>query len=998
VAIPGRQPKGRAGMRRRSRRIYGWLGAGALLAVVAGALSAPALAGGSDEFKVKREAVFEFAQAPQVTGEGDRVTITFESKGWCDATVAIEDETGRILRHLASGVLGPKAPAPFRKNSRRQTLVWDGKDDRGAYVDEKDRCTVRVSLGLKPRFERTLFWHPGKPSAQGGYSSYSGQRLAVAPAPEGVYVYDSGHGVDHVRLFDHDGRYLQTIYPFPSAEIENVKGVDYHTFPDGTRIPIKPNWFQSTFLKSGNSCWRPTYRDGRYQGYQSRGIATGGISGSGGDELVAAGGRVALIGRRLSRLVRDGDGRLHLHGPSLSISSDKAFWKPNRGHRSEDPLSVIRAKRAALSPDGRWLYLSMYNETFPGTKGAVLWRHMVRRIRYDGEGELENFAGNSKPGDGPGEFHMPADVACDAQGRVYVADHLNDRVQVFGPAGKQLKSIAVRRPVKINVHPETGAIFVFSWGLPLSGSAYYGGTRLSVKQGSYNPTRFFQLTRFSPLDKGAKQQATWDLHRPTRLRGTRCNLEHYAAVDFWTDPLRIWITAPSPPGAKRPRGRGILVLALKNNEWRVERDLLAEAVRAVTRVRPPAWNRQRLYVNPADGMLYLVEGDSSHGKACRQIVRIDPDTGRVREIDLPMSTEDLAFDLAGHAYLRTSDMTVRYEPAKWREVPFDYGEQRDKHHFGNGGGERSARVISGAVFPGNKGFHQGGMHVSASGHIVISALYDNKLGNRKEDVLVHSSRTGYKPLLYPGRRWAPGSRLGCMLVHIFDRRGKLIHCDAVPGLHQLLNGTGIDARGDVYLLSPSPRVVDGQRHFNDHAGTLMKFTPGEGRVLAAGSTPVPLADRPDRPPDLHLPTAWVEGAHWLYPGVGWGGQNYSSGCSCPNCRFALDYYARSFTPEIDRYNVGVVDSSGNLILRVGQYGNVDDGIPLVKKGGPPNPRSIGGDETALFFAPYVGVYTDRRLFIADPGNARIVSVKFGYHTERHVALKDVANTEENDAR
>ncbi len=30
----------------------------------------------------------------------------------------------------------------------------------------KDAVRVRVSLGLKPQFERTLFWHPGKPASQ----------------------------------------------------------------------------------------------------------------------------------------------------------------------------------------------------------------------------------------------------------------------------------------------------------------------------------------------------------------------------------------------------------------------------------------------------------------------------------------------------------------------------------------------------------------------------------------------------------------------------------------------------------------------------------------------------------------------------------------------------------------------------------------------------------------------------------------------------------------
>jgi hypothetical protein len=37
----------------------------------------------------------------------------------------------------------------------------------------------------------------------------------------------------------------------------------------------------------------------------------------------------------------------------------------------------------------------------------------------------------------------------------------------------------------------------------------------------------------------------------------------------------------------------------------------------------------------------------------------------------------------------------------------------------------------------------------------------------------------------------------------------------------------------------------------------------------------------------------------------------------------------------------------------------------------------------------VGAHTDRRLFIADLGNARIVSVKLGYHLTERIALKTV---------
>jgi len=57
-----------------------------------------------------RADVFEFAMNPVVARAANRVTIPFTSKDYCDATIAIECEQRRIIRHLASGVLGKNAP------------------------------------------------------------------------------------------------------------------------------------------------------------------------------------------------------------------------------------------------------------------------------------------------------------------------------------------------------------------------------------------------------------------------------------------------------------------------------------------------------------------------------------------------------------------------------------------------------------------------------------------------------------------------------------------------------------------------------------------------------------------------------------------------------------------------------------------------------------------------------------------------------------------------
>jgi len=196
-------------------------------------------------------------------------------------------------------------------------------------------------------------------------------------------------------------------------------------------------------------------------------------------------------------------------------------------------------------------------------------------------------------------------------------------------------------------------------------------------------------------------------------------------------------------------------------------------------------------------------------------------------------------------------------------------------------------------------------------------------------------------------------------------------------------------------------VLDGKPYFLDSAETYLKAKAGKLLAISGGGDcPVPLgASLPKRPPDMG--GLWVEGAEWFYGGVGFPG--WRASCICWNTRPALDLFARSFLPEIDHYSVAVLDTNGNLILRIGQYGNVDDGLPspAVPRGAPktdgpmlapPNPRSIGGDEVALMHPSHVATLTDRYLYIGDVGNGRIVQVKLGYHAEEKVVLKDVKDT------
>jgi hypothetical protein len=235
-----------------------------------------------EEFRIDREEEFRFATPPEVVREGRRYVITFETRGRCDVTVAIEDGDSRIIRHLASGVLGPNAPTPLQKNTLRQRLIWDGKNDAGRYVDHLDDVTVRVSLGLQPRFERTLFWSPHKRT--------SGRGPLLTAAPEGIYI-TNGKACDQVRLFDHAGDYVRTVFPFPRRQLEKVQGLAWHGFPhSGTKRPLKGGFHQAALLTSGNN----------------RNIGDHHTEGRAAEAVAIHGDKLALLYFKLNRLSNDG--------------------------------------------------------------------------------------------------------------------------------------------------------------------------------------------------------------------------------------------------------------------------------------------------------------------------------------------------------------------------------------------------------------------------------------------------------------------------------------------------------------------------------------------------------------------------------------------------------------------------------------------------------------------------------------------------------------------
>ncbi len=974
-----------------------------------------------DEFRIKRQEVFEFTEKPTVTREGNRFTVRFASKGFCDATVAIEEASGpstgsgqaRIVRHLVSGVLGSNAPAPFQKGSLRQSVVWDGKDDKGDYVADPAACTVRVSLGLRPRFERNLYWSP--------YKRVSEAAPLIAACEQGVVLCE-GKGVDQVRLYDRQGTYLRTIYPFPADKLSQVKGLDWRDFPQGVRYPWKQSLYQQTLLTSGDNC---NYYD------------LGGMSGRAAAAIAVHGPRLLLAGLKLNRLATDGSsGGMELAGGSTSFA-----LPPFRTWVGDWTIRATPSS-AAVSPDGKWLYLAGYAYRIPSHRDTL---HGVARMAFDGAGDAEPFLGtlgvkDGLPlgaGDGPGQFRNATSVDCDGQGRVYVGDFMNDRVQVFSPEGKFLKQIKVLKPAVVRVDRKSGQVWVFSWLVP---SRLWQAAEPGIL---IEP----MLTRFKSLDEpGPLAQAPLPLGKQPfgsngkidPWLGYSSALWYTAEVDFRADPVTVWIGNDSWAGGQRLwtgedfwDRMGVRLLREKDGQWQVVRDFAAETRKEVTRGRPPSNAIQRLQVNPATGLLYVGEADSGPTtKAHNELLEIDPRTGRIRIVQLPFNAMEFVFDQGGTLYLRNTDMMARYDPATFREIPWDYGEERER--LGDDGSihGRSTKAIAALAMPSKSTvcYHQGGINVNARGHVIAScgtrfsgisgfkpgadvgalAASGKWTGGRMDyDALAAQGGKGYQPTVYPGRISSPTTPC----IHVWDKHGKLIYEDAVPGIAQV-DGVAIDRDDNIYVMHTPSRVLHGTKYINQVSETLMKVRPRQARVISKTSgNPVPLTPElaPKRPPDLYaggVGEGWVENAEWLYGGVGFAGFNagHAPSCACWFSRFALDYFARSIAPEPQLFSVAVLDTNGNLILRIGRYGNVDDGVPLLRPQDgpraasgssrapgdapvPPATRALGGDEVALFHACYVGTHTDRRIFISDVGNARIVSVRLDYHASESVPLK-----------
>ncbi|MCG3179116.1 MAG: hypothetical protein BIFFINMI_01447 [Phycisphaerae bacterium] len=368
-----------------------------------------------------------FATKPAATGADGGAVITFAAATDTDVEVAVLNAAGRVVRHLAAGRLGANAPAPLQKDSLRQQLTWDGKDDLGKPA-QGGPFKARVGLGVTPTFSKTIVDNPAAIGSVRGFAVGAGGELFVLHNHGSIHPDDNS---GFCAVYGRDGKYLRTILPYPGATPgDKLPGVRQIALPDGSAVPfLYDAELRSIVPGTGEFILHQpaATRDGRFVfiGHQ---------------EIIGTQSRYNQGGVR-QIVVLNRDGSMPPGGPLRTILADNS--------RCGGSLAV--------APDDKTFYAA---DISTGSGKTLKVAHCVYRFTLDDKSPTPFIGVPDTAGNGPDRLNDPNSVSVDDKGNLYVADTGNNRVAAFDSAGKFIGEFKVDHPDRIAVNARTGAIYV----------------------------------------------------------------------------------------------------------------------------------------------------------------------------------------------------------------------------------------------------------------------------------------------------------------------------------------------------------------------------------------------------------------------------------------------------------------------------------------------------------------------------------------------------------
>jgi len=417
--------------------------------------------------------------------------ITFAVSAPTDVEVSVLDADGRIVCHLAAGVLGAKTPPPPPlKPGLKQTLLWDGKTDTGVAA-AGGPFSVRVRLGMRAELDGFLAERRESIGALRGLATDAGGNL---------YVYAGS-----MQVFDREGKYVKTLMPMP-ADLAKKRLLPFNS----SSIPY---WLKGKPLNVPGKYFQPrNYRGTAPWFYPGRTSVLSFLA-----PRLTADGRLLLY-------YSDDLARLHTDG---GATPDEPFWQRIwKGRKRTNNYRVTFGFMAVPSPDGKFVYLSGLADPKSGfPSGRIYLAKAAPGSRME---PFADVAGKAPP---PPFYRADvlAGADCDKDGDLLVCDWGNDRVRVFGPDGKETGGFAVAGPEVVACHRKTGHVYVVS-------------TRPAARKGWVKR----MLVKLDSWKKDAKKLAEIALPEMVFMYGTvgsgaKTIFGIHMALDESADPAVVWI-------------------------------------------------------------------------------------------------------------------------------------------------------------------------------------------------------------------------------------------------------------------------------------------------------------------------------------------------------------------------------------------------------------------------------------------------------------------------
>ena len=212
-------------------------------------------------------------------------------------------------------------------------------------------------------------------------------------------------------------------------------------------------------------------------GFSHPDVAAVAVDGSGRVYLFCRAEHPVLVYERDGRFVRSwGEGMFTMRAHGITVAPDGSVWCVDDGDQTARKFDPDGRLLLTLGTSGRASDTGYDGKTVASIArgGPPFNRPTNLAVAPNGELYVTDGYGNARvhrfsdkgeligswgePGVGPGQFMLPHGIAVHDDGRVFVADRENDRIQIFSPDGEFLCEWDVQRPTQLAFDAKGNAV------------------------------------------------------------------------------------------------------------------------------------------------------------------------------------------------------------------------------------------------------------------------------------------------------------------------------------------------------------------------------------------------------------------------------------------------------------------------------------------------------------------------------------------------------------